>query len=535
MENFAEEKICKYCAENLRICEDEGLECSTCRSHVHVRCLKRGSVPGGLSGDLFFTFICQECDSSNSEVFSRNKLSWLQVITLVLYHLQTKSLGLARKGFFHWRNHVATFIDRNWDILFSGDTKKKKKWTGTIAGTLSHFGSYIFLSGISTFNEPAWWTLMYPKLSPFAVSNLYALMTLEKQKAKIRNEKRVACDAELFQNILPVYIKDEEFLQPFNVTNAQLLSDVKEEIPEVKKNSKQKSGSSNVTKRKLVLPSMGGRSKKLMRLENSAPLLSDELTTNFNIPDSQEKPQATPKSDTKNVKESVKLLDPFCHYNTSLNNISRMKGLRMQTKITGGMRVEQILSPYSGIYLKPYIRRDAKTYPTWLRLMAELQLVANRKDKDYILPPRAPIDYTYVQPEHIPAINSICNQFFWPGIDLTESLQYPDFSCVVLYKKLIVGFAFLVPDVKHTENYLSFVFTRPSWRNCGIAKFMIYHLIQTSLGKDVTLHVSLNNPALFLYQKFGFKVENVVLDFYDKYFRSDVTDSKHAFFCRLER
>lgn len=136
---------------------------------------------------------------------------------------------------------------------------------------------------------------------------------------------------------------------------------------------------------------------------------------------------------------------------------------------------------------------------------------------------------------------------------VTESLQYPDFSCVVLYKRLIVAFAFLVPNVTHTENYLSFIFTRPYWRNCGIAKFMVYHLIQvttetiifrliilkflfqTSLGKDIILHVSIDNPALFLYQKFGFKVENVVLDFYDKYYRSDVKGSKHAFLCRLER
>lgn len=55
------------------------------------------------------------------------------------------------------------------------------------------------------------------------------------------------------------------------------------------------------------------------------------------------------------------------------------------------------------------------------------------------------------------------------------------------------------------------------------------------MGKDITLHVSINNPALFLYQKFGFKVENVELDFYDKYVRKNTGESKHAFFCRLER
>lgn len=56
-----------------------------------------------------------------------------------------------------------------------------------------------------------------------------------------------------------------------------------------------------------------------------------------------------------------------------------------------------------------------------------------------------------------------------------------------------------------------------------------------SIGKDVTLHVSINNPALCLYQKFGFKVENVDLDFYEKYMRKNTGESKHAFFCRLER
>jgi len=63
---------------------------------------------------------------------------------------------------------------------------------------------------------------------------------------------------------------------------------------------------------------------------------------------------------------------------------------------------------------------------------------------------------------------------------VTECLQYPDFSCVVLYKKLVVGFAFMVPDVGLNEAYISFLFTRPEWRRAGIATFMLYHLIQAS-------------------------------------------------------
>ena len=43
------------------------------------------------------------------------------------------------------------------------------------------------------------------------------------------------------------------------------------------------------------------------------------------------------------------------------------------------------------------------------------------------------------------------------------------------------------------------------WMNICLGKYMLYHLLQTSLGKDITLHVAASNPALLLYQAFGFK------------------------------
>lgn len=143
-------------------------------------------------------------------------------------------------------------------------------------------------------------------------------------------------------------------------------------------------------------------------------------------------------------------------------------------------------------------------------------------------------------------------------MDLSECLQYPDFSVVVLYKKVVVGFGFMVPDVKYNEAYISFLLVHPEWRQAGIGTFMIYHLIQVSpaepswsrclcvepdgcrvfqtcMGKDVTLHVSASNPAMLLYQKFGFKAEEYILDFYDKYYPVDSAECRHAFFLRLRR
>ena len=38
----------------------------------------------------------------------------------------------------------------------------------------------------------------------------------------------------------------------------------------------------------------------------------------------------------------------------------------------------------------------------------------------------------------------------------------------------------MVPDVSYNEAYISYLFTHPEWRGAGLAKFMLYHLIQVS-------------------------------------------------------
>lgn len=78
---------------------------------------------------------------------------------------------------------------------------------------------------------------------------------------------------------------------------------------------------------------------------------------------------------------------------------------------------------------------------------------------------------------------------------MSECLQYPDFSVVVLYKKVIIAFGFMVPDVKYNEAYISFLFVHPEWRRAGIATFMIYHLIQV-IKKKKESHVFAKAPVL---------------------------------------
>lgn len=53
------------------------------------------------------------------------------------------------------------------------------------------------------------------------------------------------------------------------------------------------------------------------------------------------------------------------------------------------------------------------------------------------------------------------------------------------------------------------------------------------MTRDITLHVSANNPAMILYQKFGFKIEEFVQNFYVNYIPVNSEMSKHALFIRL--
>ncbi|XP_068177654.1 cysteine-rich protein 2-binding protein [Antennarius striatus] len=200
-----------------------------------------------------------------------------------------------------------------------------------------------------------------------------------------------------------------------------------------------------------------------------------------------------------------------------------------------GGQEQSVRSPYTARLLKPYIRRDYESRPLKLRLLEEIRAHPHRTDPDWVAPSPAPIDYCYVRPAHIPSVNAMCHHSFWPGVDLSECLQYPDFSVVALYRRVVVGFGFMVPDVSFNQAYISFLLVHPEWRGAGIGTFMVYHLIQTCMGKDVTLHVSASNPAMLLYQRFGFRAEEYILDFYDKYYPPDSTECRHAFFLRLRR
>ncbi|XP_076059956.1 cysteine-rich protein 2-binding protein-like isoform X4 [Oratosquilla oratoria] len=231
----------------------------------------------------------------------------------------------------------------------------------------------------------------------------------------------------------------------------------------------------------------------------------------------------------------VRVLDRFQVTNSKSQKVEETSS-EFLVKLIGETQSNAFIhSPYTLRKLKPFIRRDYESTPPKLHLLNEIIAYPHRNDPNWKPPTSHPIDYCYVTTKHIAAMNVLARQFFWPGIDLTEVLNYPDYTCVVLYRKLVIGFGILVPDTNMNEAYISFLLVNPEWRRAGIATFIVYHLIQTCLGKDITLHVSATNPALIMYQQFGFKVEEFLSEFYDKYLPEDSPECKHAMFLRLSR
>ena len=81
-------------------------------------------------------------------------------LVLAIYNLKRLNPDDARDGFYHWKLHVAAFLEKNWITLFGPQMKKRKTWLGTISGTMSHWSGVIFRSGLATLKESGWWKLI---------------------------------------------------------------------------------------------------------------------------------------------------------------------------------------------------------------------------------------------------------------------------------------------------------------------------------------------------------------------------------------
>lgn len=86
------------------------------------------------------------------------------------------------------------------------------------------------------------------------------------------------------------------------------------------------------------------------------------------------------------------------------------------------------------------------------------------------------------------------------------------------------------------EGNIAYLFVHPEWSAAGIGATLLRLAIKIAPpGKDVTVHVAVDNPAVILYQSFGFKSEEYIVNFYEKFLAADSPLNRNALFMRLRR
>lgn len=586
---------CGYCNQTITN-EDQylPLECQKCHDYFHLSCL-RGDRPPVLLGDQLFYFTCGLCDPLGLEHCFRPNLQWVHIIHLALYNLTVAEGG--RKGFFRWNDDICGFIQQNWSRLMP-QRKKTQSWHSTVAGILSVNCPAVFQSGQKQFGEHGWWALQKVAPPDarvilqtvdgregrgLAKRTALAAAAPETVLKKQKMTESPAPEVPKPKQRPPQSIKVEQVQQSVPASPLQPpLPPVKAEPPSVVTYNSLTVRQETVLLEHLmryqqnpVFPCSAKVNRLVRKLKvrcaqrnhgldpfNLDEYLSTILATTIKYALDETKPfseQAVPVQDMSAKEPSSSSSSPSSDDlplygvvggNEHLDRITLIpvlsralapEVLRFEHCLVGGPDVHAtVTSPYTTRVLKPFIFRSTELQPAKVLVMEELVNKVRQKKMGGVaedVPPpytQHSVDFCYFQSHHLPAVNSLISHFFWP-VDLTECLQYPDFTVVVMYSKLVIGCGFMTPDVKVNEAYISFLVVHPDFARAGIAKLMLYHLIQTCLGKDVTLHVSVDNPAMILYQKFGFKAESYCLDFYEKYFPPDHYLSKHAYHMRLRK
>ncbi|PPQ72446.1 hypothetical protein CVT26_003775 [Gymnopilus dilepis] len=179
---------------------------------------------------------------------------------------------------------------------------------------------------------------------------------------------------------------------------------------------------------------------------------------------------------------------------------------------------------------------DWEARTPWMNLMMDIRdhFTFAHPERECSVEETAPITYSTLQAHHLPQVHDLLERSFWPGIDVSDSLDFQPERCTVIamYKKIVVGVAIIMSPV---QTYITYLAVKAGWDKSQIARNMLYHLIKMNPDRDFTLHVSTNSSAMLLYNQFGFKIEEFVADFYSEYLHPDSRASKNAFKLRLRR
>lgn len=117
---------------------------------------------------------------------------------------------------------------------------------------------------------------------------------------------------------------------------------------------------------------------------------------------------------TNNSSAAAAILDRFHHLISASGNFSSGGKVNdsFMARLAGACQYDFFISPHTERVLHPFIYRNSNCVPPWVQLMSELKYVVNDR-----IPSRASVDYCYLRPQHIAAVNGLLQRMFWPGID----------------------------------------------------------------------------------------------------------------------
>lgn len=120
------------------------------------------------------------------------------------------------------------------------------------------------------------------------------------------------------------------------------------------------------------------------------------------------------------------VLDRFHHLISSSGNFSTgtKSNETFMARLAGSCKYDLFVSPHTERILHPFIYRDDNSVPAWVQMMCELQYEVNGT-----MPSRASVDFCYVRPQHLAAVNALLQRLFWPGID-SMFLIFKTFICL---------------------------------------------------------------------------------------------------------
>jgi cysteine-rich protein 2-binding protein len=199
------------------------------------------------------------------------------------------------------------------------------------------------------------------------------------------------------------------------------------------------------------------------------------------LTDTLSKPPSPSPSKTVQVLEDPQKLNDIQQTPYANSFASRLYGSpRCHNTVS---KAEPWLSPWNGRKLRPYIRRDFESKPPGMRLLHEIRLAAGKPQKrrqELNIPNEQldseSIDYVYFQKDHLEPVNQVLRRAFWDEIDVSENLLSPEYSIVALYKRYVVGCAFMTP-----EAYVTYITVVPGWENAGIGQYVYLLIFQISV------------------------------------------------------